>query len=1138
MRDIVRVLSAGILSAGAWGTLTVGGAQAANTVPTAADAGNPVPVIVFLGYQPPLAASQPGPQEQRAQQITAAQAPYLSQLRQLHATNVKTYTLVNAFAATVPAQAVSTLAATPGVAQVISDSPIAGPDPGTAMAGTGDPAASPAAERVLPGACARTGADIEQDGLTTTRTESLTKKQQTARSLGYTGAGVTVGFLADGIDPSNANLMRRGRSVVVDYRDFSGDGPRAPTAGGVAFGDASAIAGQGRVYNTQGFSAQSPRSACDVRVEGTAPGASLVALKVFNRDDVASTSGFLQAIDYAVTKDRVNVLDESFGATPFTDAASLKAVERFNDAAEAAGVTIVVAGDTDPGDTIGSPADGPGVLSVGATTAFGFYAQTDYAAADLFAATGWLDDNISSLGSGGYTPSGGTVDMVAPGDLSFASCTAQPRLYADCVNFAGKASAIEASGGTSQSAAMVAGAAALVIQSYRKAHGGATPTPAQVRGTLLSAAVDLGAPVTEQGAGMLNSLRAVELAAWMPNCDPVGESLRMSASQLNAVASPGTRKTWTVSVTNTGAKKQVIAVTGRTVGAPKVVATRSVTLSDSKSPHFTNWSGAKTNYGEVHFRVPRGAADLDASITWAAGAAGLASTATSAQDKTVQFVLIDPRGRFAADSAPQGVGGYGAAQVLHPVAGRWTAVVFSDASSVQGTTGKISFGASVSSYLRFGTVSPASLTLAPGKSRDVTISAVLPAGAGESSGALVLNDGYGPVSVPVTMRGIVDAVAPGGAPFSGELTGGNGRAPGQGQVAAYQFNVPATGPHVPLSLAANVVLASPGDQVTGYLIAPDGLPAGYASNYLTTGFTSAAVPVETPERQLTVYSTDTMPGTWTLIVGFTEPAPGYQPHEAFRGRIQFDIPRARRGGLPESASKVLARGKAVSYRVQIKNTGAAPEDIFLDPRLDSLSTYTLQPQDRVTGIGVPLSASAEPPEWIVPAMSQRVHATATSAVPVMFDFGPYPGGLDQASTAGTVANGTFPGGAALPAPVTQGLWFAVPSRSDGPSASAGAAAGSTVGMAMSATTQTFDKTVTETAGDFWRFAVRPLAATASYDLYVIDPGQTRTFVVTIKPTAALGTVVRGVLYVDAFADTPRYLGASTVAALRYVYKVG
>jgi hypothetical protein len=93
-------------------------------------------------------------------------------------------------------------------------------------------------------------------------------------------------------------------------------------------------------------------------------------------------------------------------------------------------------------------------------------------------------------------------------------------------------------------------------------------------------------------------------------------------------------------------------------------------------------------------------------------------------------------------------------------------------------------------------------------------------------------------------------------------------------------------------------------------------------------------------------------------------------------------------------------------------------------------------------------------------------------------------------------------------------------------------------MAMSATTMTFDTAVTATAGDFWRFAVKPLAGTATYSLFVIDPGHTRTIVVTIDPAAPAGTVVRGTLFVDDFAESLRFLAGSALVALPYAYTVG
>jgi hypothetical protein len=1160
--NAVALLSAG---AGLFAALTVGALPASATTAKGTAGGGSQPVIVFLKNQWAGSGSRIRPSV-----IRAAQAPYLKQLGELGATGMHGYVLANAIAARIPAAALPALTAIPGVASVMPDSPVKGPSPAQPAAGAVAVSATypgtgtrSTPVRTPAGACSAVP-QLEPEGLAITRTASAVPGTRTARSLGYTGAGVKVAFLADGIDTDNPNLMRGSKRVISDYKDFSGDGTAAATAGGTAFTDASALAGQGsRVLNVANFGAQTPASPCLIRIEGTAPGSSLVALKVFGKANLATTSGLLAAIDYAVTVRHVNVLNESFGTNPFPDVASLDAVEQFNDAAVRAGTTVVVAsGSEGPANTIGSPAADPAVISVGASTGFRFYAQTNLAAADQFAPGGWTNNDISAVSSGGYTQDNRTLSLVAPGDDSFASCTPTAR-YSSCVNFLGKPSSLAEGAGTSQAASLVAGAAALVLQAYAKQHGGSRPTPAAVKRILLSTATDLGAPAIEQGAGMLDTLKAVELAGCAPSPPPpptgattagaatarattarataarsratvTGPTLLLSANQLNFTARPGALASWPVTVTNTGPTTQHVAISGREFSGRTLIKKATVTLADRSGGHFTNWSGIAANYATVRFTVPRHEALLDVSIAWRAAASQTANPAAR-----VRFILVGPARRLAADSMPQGNGGYGAAQVLHPAAGTWTAVIFSDAAAAGGTAGAVRFGASVAATRPFGTVSRSSLVLLPGASRVIRVTATVPAGAGDSSGAVVFATGHaggGPVSIPVTLRGMIVTKPGRTANFNGVLTGGNGTSPGTGQVAAYSISVPSNLPAAPRDIDADVVLANdPANQVSGYLIAPGGETMGYGTNYLTTGFTAAGVPVESPRRQLSVYASDPVPGVWTLVLDFTAPVPGNELSDPFTGQIRLNAVRFSRGGLPGTPAVTLHRGKAVTYQIAVHNTGLAPENIFLDPRLGTLRSYRLQPQDRVAHLQLPLPASGSPPEWIVPTMTHAVSVTAASPVPVTFDFGPFPGDPDQAAARGTRVTATYPLGQAL-TPVTQGLWYAAPAEA-GPFTGAGALT-STVSSSMNAVTQQFDTTASPSTGDFWRYAVSPIAATASYNLFVINPGQTRTISLTVKPTAAPGTVVRGRLYIDDFADSLQFLSGSQLAALPYAYTVG
>jgi hypothetical protein len=1065
------------------------------------------------------------------------QSPLMDELNQVHAARVKPYRMVNSFAATVSDGELARLKANPAVARVVPDVLI---HRKAHVRPAATAAASPSLStslplNVIPGACGRNGGVLlDLEALQTTNTASDDPFVPTARSLGITGAGVKVAWIADGVDPNNINFIRKnGTSVFFDYQDFSGDGPGQLTGGGEAFLDSNSIAGQGlNVYNLNGFSAQPDPGACNVRIEGMAPGASLLGLDVFGTYEYTTESNFLQAIEYAVLVDHVDVLNESFGSNPYPDISSQDITKLFNDAAVAAGVTVTVSsGDAGSTNTIGSPSTDPLVISVGATTTLRAYAQTNYGASRYFATTGWLDDNISALSSGGFTESGSTVDLVAPGDLDMFSCDASP-LYVNCTNLLFLPSNVQLEGGTSESSPLTAGAAALVIEAYRNSHGGASPTPALVKQILTSTATDLGVPATEQGAGIINTYKAVLLAesvntGWRGfGFGPPGQALLLSTNQLNAVGAPGTSERWPVTVTNTGTWSQFVQVSGRTFGPSEHVQTGTITLIDGTSPQFEDRSGYQTNYGIFTFNVGFGTDRLDASIAYPG----------EGSNNAVQLALIDPLGRFAAFSLPQGVGDFGNVDVRAPVPGTWTGIVMDILASFGGTNGIIPWQVSTQRFAPFGSVSPAAFLLEPGRSQTIEVTASTPSTPGDASGSIVLSSsggGFDPYvgaernSIPVTLRSLVD-LAHGGA-FSGVLTGGNGRSPGEGQVAYYEFNV---GPGHS-SITANVSLTNDAaDAVGAYLINPDGVAVGFGQNSLN-GVNGLS---------LSAYTLNPIAGTWTLIVDFAGAVVGDEISQPFTGNIKLDNAGASASGLPNSVLTTLSAGVPVTVPVTVTNNGAAPEQVFIDARLNTTSSVPLAllfPPSVYCGSpsGFPLPLTCPYfPEWIVATQTSSVQAAASATLPVEFDYSAYPGDPDlfgAPTTANNAAGSYTPAGGT----VEPGVWSASPDEI-GPYP--GPAPAGFVNMSMSATMKPFDPAVSSPTGDLWTASVVGLAAFGSLAPVTVNPGESVVIDVTITPSGASGTVVSGNLYVDDFVGSLPPYGQTTgdeLVAIPYTYTI-
>src|SRR6202042_1902264 len=327
-----------------------------------------------------------------------------------------------------------------------------------------------------------------------------------------TGKGVVVGNVDADTLAGNPNLIRPdGSHVIIDAPD-----PTENVFSDEFNGDVSTIAAQGTVTYT--YASQLPfanfPANCSFRIKGDATGASLLTTGFFSDTNsagqiVAPESQVIAGLQDAVSNG-VNVVSESygFGALP---GANDDLLEPTNDAMVQAGVVVVEsAGDSGSSGTVEAPADDPNVIDAAGAHDLRLLAQADGYT------NGWLNDNMTTLSSGGTTPLGDVVDLTAPGYLALAAAGAgQTPLPLPT----------EAFGGTSESAPFVSGAAADVIQAYRDTHGGTSPMPAQVKQILTSTATDIGAPADQQGAGLLNVYAAVEAARQMPGTSQTHSSV-------------------------------------------------------------------------------------------------------------------------------------------------------------------------------------------------------------------------------------------------------------------------------------------------------------------------------------------------------------------------------------------------------------------------------------------------------------------------------------------------------------------------------------------------------------------------------------------------------------------------------------
>ena len=516
------------------------------------------------------------------------------------------------------AAAARAVAADPAVASVLPD--VAIPAPPAPPSSESQPAGPTVSGRAVHASCGTAAhPELDPEAITTIDAPG-------AWRAGATGRGVTVAYLADGIDPGNADLRRNrtyaspaspaGSRVITSYRDFSGDGTAAPTGGAEAFGDAASIAAQGNVtYDLSRFVSRAhplPRG-CDIRIVGAAPGATLLALKVYSQNGVTTGSGFVQAINYAVASG-AKVINESFGSNGFPDTAT-DIYPRGRRRGRGGGRDGRRQHRRRGGSlsTIGVAGDGPARdRGWGATTTFRAYQQDTYGGINApVARLGWGDlirqQHLVESARAGIAQDGKTVNLVAPGTSCGSLCSANVTQVSPSCKAARH---VQDFGGTSQASPLTAGAAADVIPglSRRRTSGASARHPRLVERILIESARDIAAPADQQGAGLLDIGAAVRLARSIAGsvARPTGGVLA-STSQVDLAGAPRSATSATVTLTNTSSTPEHLALATRAL-APSGAVAGSITLIPAvhtSQPRFSIWSGAAEVYQRRGSRCPR-----------------------------------------------------------------------------------------------------------------------------------------------------------------------------------------------------------------------------------------------------------------------------------------------------------------------------------------------------------------------------------------------------------------------------------------------------------------------------------------------------------------------------------------------------
>jgi subtilisin family serine protease len=301
---------------------------------------------------------------------------------------------------------------------------------------------------------------------------------------GFNGSGITIAVLDSGVDGNHPDLENR----LIGFKDLINDlDDMEPSDGIDAYDDNGH--GTATAWNVVGDGTASGGD-----LTGTAPGASLLAIKVLDSTGSGDDSVIAEGVEFAVLQG-VDVISISLGGvwsdSSFIIEPSMAAIENAIDD----GISVVVAaGNSGPAAfTINSPGVIEEAITVGAS-----YGDSGVIA---FSSVGPVYRTLSD-------PEGYVVkpDLVAPGYLVVSGRGSGVSLFEYTIyNSSQFGTNYTQWSGTSASTPIIAGLVALLHQKHLLL------TPVAAKAALMKTATDIGADSMSQGWGLAN----VSLASYL-----------------------------------------------------------------------------------------------------------------------------------------------------------------------------------------------------------------------------------------------------------------------------------------------------------------------------------------------------------------------------------------------------------------------------------------------------------------------------------------------------------------------------------------------------------------------------------------------------------------------------------------------